>query len=83
MGNWTYHRSNNTIKFESNSYTYEIDLDQKLSPEKWVEHLMGKREELIPMSSILDMIKLFEKLGFTVDQEQVWSLVHAWDGKRN
>lgn len=67
MKYWKYKKSNNTLNFKSDEYTYEIDLDRELADE-WLKHLAeSKCNRIIPIKSLYELANLYETLGHKVD----------------
>lgn len=83
IGNWKYLKSNNTLNYKSDQYSYEIDLDRSGSPESWLKHLLGKNDEVMPNSALLDMLECYKKLGYQVDKNEVEKLFDFWARSRN
>ena len=71
IGNWTYKKSNNTLNFyKKHVYSYEIDLDRKISADEWIDHIYFSKDMVISHSvDIPDLVKAFVKLGFRVDSD--------------
>lgn len=71
IGNWTYKKSNNTLNFyKKHVYSYEIDLDRKISADEWIDHIYFSKDMVISHSvDIPDLVKAFVKLGYSIDPD--------------
>jgi hypothetical protein len=65
QGNWKYIKTNNTLQFKTQSYSYEIDLDiykNSKIMDNMIEHLKDKNQELISYRDLDDLQVLFNKI---------------------
>lgn len=82
IGNWKYLKSNNTLNYKSDEYSYQIDLDRNGSPESWLKHLLGKNDRVMPDSALRNMLDCYQKLGHQIDKSEAERLFDFWSGQR-
>lgn len=80
IGNWKYLKTNNTLNYKSDQYSYEIDLDRSGSPESWIKHLVStKNEKVMPSTELKNLISCYEKLGLSLEREKLEQLIDLRD----